>query len=167
MASYGQILDPDYDPRKDDVYTLFTVYFGNPEMTKIKDVGQYSMYTAKIHALLGIEYRYVIVFVYRDESKLGTVEKLNVLKWISLQTRGLPDDHKIPYHSYVPRRMPELDKKISLKSKAETSDGMEQYIYTVQDLPITITLLAKKNASYNASGTVVLALETYSTIVSF
>ena len=36
---------------------------------KLKNVDNYSMYIIKIHALLGIEYRYVIVFVYKDDKK--------------------------------------------------------------------------------------------------
>jgi len=163
MAYHGQPLDVDYDPAKEDLYSLFSQYFKNPKMTKIKDINNYSMYICKIHALLGIEYRYVIVFVNKDELPNGTEKFLLDLYWISLQTRTLTDEHNIPSHAYIPRRIPELDKKIQITTK-----NNEQYKYKVDDLPIEITLLPKsKGLDYQPTGTVVTALETYHTIVSF
>lgn len=164
MAYYGQSLDVDYDINKENVYSLFCEYFKNPKMTKIKNVNKYSMYITKIHALLGIEFRYLIIFVKGDEYSLGTEKLLSELHWISFQTRTLTDEHNIPYHTYIPRRIPALDKKITLNSKDN-----HQYKYAVDYLPIEITLLPKstKGMDYQSTGTVVTALETYYTVVSF
>lgn len=163
MAHYGQVLDNYFDPIKDDYYKYFITYFNNPVMTKLKNVDNYSMYIIKIHALLGIEYRYVIVFVYKDDNVIGGKEELKYLKWISLQTRTLKENYNVGTHTYIPKRLPELNHEINLVKKDE-----EQYIYETKDLPIVITLLPKsKNVDYNSTGNVLNALETYQTIISF
>lgn len=163
MASYGQLINSGFDPVKESVYTLFTEYFENPVMTKIGDVNNFSKYLTKIHALLGVEFRYIIVFVRKNNAKPGSQLSLDRLKWVSLQTRTLSDEHDLSWHAYIPRRLPDLDKKITLVNKDE-----RQYVYTVQDLPLIVTLLPKsKGLDYNSSGTVVSALETYQTIITF
>ena len=164
MASYGQMVESAVDPYKESVYELITAYFENPLATKIKDIDQYSMYMTKIQAQLGIEFRYIVIFVYKDNNQVGILEKLNNLKWISIQTRTLSDDHSLPLHTYIPKRIPRLDQRIALSRKTDRS-----YEYKVENLPITVTLLFKqgKNTDYNTSGTVVTALETYQTIINF
>jgi hypothetical protein len=163
MAAYGQPLNYGYDPTRDSIYPLFANYFENPRLFKIKDVGKYSMYMAKIHALLGVEFRYLIAFVPKNSLSSGDEKFLSQLEWESLQTRTLTDEHNLPYHSYNPRRLADLDKKIWLKEKDE-----HQYVYSVEELPIQIILLPRsKSMDYNPSGTVVPALETYHTLVNF
>lgn len=163
MARYGERLDYGFDPLRDDIYPLFTSYFENPRMRKIKDINSYSMYMIKIHALLGIEYRYLIVFVSKDDNIVGNEKFLGELQWESLQTRTMTDEHNIPFHSYLPRRLDGLDKKISLLHK-----DANQYVYKVEELPLKIVLLPKtKGLDYTNSGSVVSALETYQTLVSF
>ena len=167
MIHYGQLIDSGFDLQKENVYSLFTQYFEDPEMTKIKDIDKYSMYMTKINALLGIEYRYVIAFINKDNDVINSKQSLRDLKWVSLQTRTLTDEHNLPAHSYFPKRLIELDRKISLVSKDD-----KQYFYKVEQLPITITLLSKAKSKsngfdYNSSGTIVVALETYQTIVNF
>jgi hypothetical protein len=159
----GEFIDTGFDPSRELVYNLLVSYFENPLMTKIKDVAQYSMYLTKIQAMLGIEFRYLIVFVLKNKEAVNSTSRLDNLKWISLQTRTLTDDHNISQHSYIPRRIPELDQRIVLENKSE-----RQYLYKVEKLPILITLLPKtKSIDYNSTGTVTTALETYQTIVNF
>jgi len=165
MANYGELLDNDYDPNKDMVYPLFVEYFNNPLMSKLKDTEQNSIYISRIHSLLGIEHRYLIVFVFKDRIPLGTQINLSKLPpWISLQTRTLQDEHQVPFHNYIPRRLNGLNQKIALTHKDEN-----QYVYNVDQLPLIITLLPKTGGSmeYSNSGQVVNALETYQTIVTF
>lgn len=157
------VIEP-FDPITENLYKNIVEYFGNPILTKLKNVNGYTMYIAKIYANLGVEHRYLIVFIHQDNENIGTQEKLSNLRWVSLQTRALTDDHKLTYHAYTPRRLPGLDKKITLVEY----DG-KSYKYKVEDLPLTVSLLpTKKNTGveYNASGSVVTALETYNTILT-
>ena len=113
---------------------------------------------------LSIEYRYLVAVVRKDTFSIGGTKELDEIKWSSLQTRTLADWHDLKVHLYIPRRIPDLDKKISL-----TSSNDKVYTYKTEGLPIKISLLSKSNsgADYAQTGTVVPALETYSTIVSW
>ena len=163
MASYGQKIEYGYDPTRDAIYPLFSEYFENPRMVKIKDVNRFSMYMVKIDAHLGIEFKYLIVFVPLNNLPVGNEKFLAQLEWTSLQTRTLPDEHDIPVHSYQPRRLVSLDKRIHLQKKDES-----QYIYKVDELPLQITLLPKtKHIDYGTQGSVVSAIETFQTLVNF
>lgn len=164
MAQYGQIIDMDYHPDRDNIYKIFIEYFGDLTMTKIKDINNYSMYAAKIHSSLGIEHRYVFIFVINDKLPLGTTDLLSTFQWENLQTRSMYDNHNIQPQFYTPRRLPSLLKKINLVNK-----DPKGYVYDVDSYPLQIILLPKKNESmsYQPTGNIVTALETYQTIVVF
>jgi hypothetical protein len=167
MASYGISLESEHDFRKDAVCPLFVRYFENPELTKIKkDINNYSMYMVEIYSMLGIEKRYLIAFVREDGEMLGQKKRLSELSWDSLQTRTFPEieysSEQVGIHTYNPRRLPELNYKITLQYKDDA-----QYVYTVEKLPIQITLLPKsKHLDYSKNGTIITALETYQTLVN-
>jgi len=160
MAHYGQIIDIGYDPRKEEIYTIFGNYFNFPKMVKIKDVKNYSMYGVKINISLGIEFRYILAFVEKDLNQIGYSKDFKDLKWVVLQTRTLEDDYNIPIHDYIPRRLADLDSNIKLLDT--------NYNYAVEKLPIKITLIPKSGGTeYHSSGTLLSAIETYQTIISF
>lgn len=157
----GEILY-DYDPLKEKIYALMTQYFDNPVMTKMRDVNNFSMYMTRIHTLLGIEFRYIIVFVAKNNEAVGHKERMQNLYWTCLQTLSLDIEHSnLPFHSYRPQRLQELDKDIKLIQKDD-----KQYVYSVAGLPMKITLLPNGKSEYMPSGKVVNALETYQTIVT-
>lgn len=165
MAQYGRPLDTGYDPNRDLIYRNFAEYFEHPVLTKIRDVQQYSVYMAKIYALLGIEQHYVVVLIPKNLEEDGHQERLANLQWESLQTRALEEDHDIPVHSYTPRRLPSINKTIRL-----THQDPNQYVYSVDNMPLKVTLLPRKKdqtMEYSRSGSVVTALETFSTILSW
>ena len=165
MTEYGQVINPDYDPRKNNVYEAFTDYFNNPLLTKIKNVNEYSMYLAKIHAMLGNAFRYLIVFVSEDINPVGHTQQLKDCEWISFQTRTLPDQHDLKSHTYRVEKKPPLDQKISVVTRSETHSK-----YSCETFPIEITLLhTRKNNTYQyqPTGTIVSALETFQTIIKF
>lgn len=165
MAKYGEFLDLGYDPYKEKIFEAFSQYFNNLQMTKIKDVENYSMYMAKIFSQLGIEYRYVIIFIVKDDKPIGSTQALSEMRWVTLQTRSLHDNHKLPNQTYIPRRQPSLMKKITLIKRDVT-----QYTYRCDDYPLLVTLLPTKKDStteYNQTGSIVTALESYNTIVSW
>ena len=165
--NYGELIDSSYNPNKEGIYALFVKYFGDLEMTKIKDVKSnyrtYSMYAAKIYCGLTIQNRYVIIFVQGDKLPKGTTEQLKNLQWITLQTRSLTDNHTIPAQRYKPRRMTEFMTKINMTKKDE-----KQFVYMAEKYPLEIILLPKKKGlPYQPKGSIVSALETYNTIISF
>lgn len=163
MLKYGKPIDAEYSPAKESICADFTRYFGNPAMTKIKDVDSCSVYMAKLNTQLGIEYRYIVAVVKLDTFKPGTAVFLGGMEWLSLQTRTLSDNHDIAVHSYIPQRLKELERKISLVSRDEKS-----YKYTVEGLPLVVTLLPRsKSLDYASNGTLITALETYSTVISW
>jgi hypothetical protein len=164
MAQYGQVLDGGYEPEKDYVYTLFVNYFNNPTMTKIKNINNnYSMYGCKVYCLLSKECRYIIAITYMDTYSFGTVEELKNIKWISLQTRTLSEQYNVETHVYEPKAEGHLATGITRVKKDNNSSTYES-----NELPIIITLLhTQKKSNYQDKGTIVVALETWETIVTF
>lgn len=162
IHKYGESLNAS-EPDKDMLYELFDTYFNHPTMTKIKDVDRYSVYMCKTYCLLSNECRYIVCFVNIDSFPKNTQVKLKDMRWVSIQTRTLTDNHKIPPHNYQPRRFEPLNVAIErVKTEEEAST------YTCQSLPLIITLLHGKNGSteYQAKGNVVSAIETYNTIIT-
>lgn len=164
FTKYGELIDSGIDPIKTPVYRLITAYFKNPKLAKLKDVGNYSMYVSKNDASAGLEFRYLIAFTSSDSEPVGNVEFLENLNWVSLQTRNLKEDYQVPIYAYIPTRLPGLDKKIDLIKKDD-----RQYTYTTQELPLYITLIpnATQSVEYQKSGSVVQAIETYNTILTW
>lgn len=158
----GEILS-DFDPEKEKLYEDFDNYFNHPMMTKIKDVGIYSVYMCKTYCLLSNECRYIIVFVHNDAMPTGTQERLLTLKWISLQTRTLSDQHNIKSHSYQPKKQGPLNVPIN-----RVQITSEASMYICENRPIKITLLHGKNGAieYQDRGNIIAALETYQTIIT-
>lgn len=158
---HGVLIDPDYDPSRDDIYSFFKTYFYNPTMTKIKDIDIYSMYMTKIKCMLGGNmYRYLIAFIPKDGELIGKTEEMGDIRWITLQTRTLEDNHNLPPHSYPPRRYEPL--YVPIKSVKNDLN------YTCDSYPIIVTLIpTKKGTEYQPSGNIVTALETYNTVISW
>lgn len=162
---YGELVDDTYHPQQDYIYSLIVKYFKNPSLTKVKNQNQFSMYVCKIYGLLSKEHRYIIAFTHLNNDPVGTMERLNDIKWINLQTRTLFENMQCNTHSYIPSNDTPLNVNISRKETTKQSS-----MYTCPSLPLSIVLLhtAKKDASsYQNEGTIVAALETYETILSF
>jgi len=169
MTTYGEIID-DYNPVKDTVYKMFSDYFNDPMMTKMKDENNLSMYVSRLYCLLNRECRYVIVFTNETENSIGTLSNLSTLEWVSLQTRTLPENfenfHDIKSsHGYHPSLQGQLNTKIK-----RTKATKEASTYECDELSIIVTLLhTEKNTKevYQNNGTVIHALETFQTIITF
>lgn len=165
MFRYGQLIDADYDPSKNESYNALSDYFNDPSLKKLKDSNGYSMYICKIYSLLGKEQRYLIVFVVKDSTPVGHSANLSDLRWESLQTRTLEEHYDLLPHSYRAVNKPPLNDQIEVISRDENKS-----VYNSVKLPLVITLLhSKKNSLYQYSpkGTVVTALETFQTIITF
>jgi len=165
MASYGEIIE-DYDPARELIYKYFTGYFRNPTMTKIKDTDKYSMYLTKLYCLLNRECRYIIVFTEKTDSPPGSLEELKNINWISFQTRTLSEQYNdVETHGYEPLAEGPLLARIN-----RINITKEVSTYSCDSFPITVTLLhTEKNTpdTYQKSGTIINALETFQTIITF
>ena len=165
MQQFGEIIDGGYEPEKDYIYELFTSYFNNPTMKKTRNQGNFSLYACKIYGLLSKESRYIIVITNIDRNSIGTVEELRTIKWVSLQTRTLNEHLNVETHGYVPISEGHLTAQIY-----KTDANKEATTYSCDDLPLTVTLLhtEKKGAtSYQTKGTIIAAIETFETIITF
>ncbi len=149
---------------KNTIYDAFTLNFNNPSFTKMRDTDQFSIYMCKIYCLLGTTQRYIILFTDTDVFRIGTSRKMAEIQWISLQTRNLDENHDIPLHTYQAKRGSILDAEI-----IRFFSGFDSSDYSCPTIKnLKVTLLHKKNSdslSYANKGTILSALETYSTIV--
>lgn len=167
--NYGTAIDS-YDPRNEDVYTVICKYFNNPMVVKVKDIENenYSMYVAESKCGLSLHSRYIIVLIVQDSSPIGTVQLLNELKWVSFQTRTLIQKFNAgeTLFEYTPSRNP--SNKINLIQREE-----KHCKYSCNDLPINITLVLENwepkqtTQTYQKTGTLSQAIETWKTIITF
>jgi len=166
MAEYGQLLNfENKDNRLDFLYTNLDIYFKHPTMFKTKDTKNYSIYMCKLYCLLSEHCRYIIAIVSHDAHPLNTQQKLKNLRWVSLQTRTLKDQHDLPSHNYQPSKDNSINKTIT---RVEITD--KKSTYKCEDLPIEISLLHNQEKDYTTeyqdTGTIVAALETFETVIT-
>ena len=166
--NYGVVIS-EYKIETKTIFKYFNDYFNSPTMTKIKDVGLFSMYMSKLYCLLSKECRYLVVFVKTDTNQIGYNEQLINLDWVSFQTRTLNSDEytgiSMKNHSYEV-----VGKGPLLAEIVRDSITPEASLYKCKDLDIVVTLLhTEKNTKevYRDAGNVISALETFQTIVTF
>ena len=165
MSIYGEPID-DFSPQRTQVYQQFVTYFEDPIMTKIKDNEKFSTYATKLYCLLSKECRYLIAIVYRTVNVIGTQIRLSDIEWVSFQTRTLRESYLCNSHSFIVNSSHEFSRSV-IERKEVTKESSS---YEALNLPIIITLLhtPKKTAdSYQKRGTVMLALETFETVITF
>lgn len=161
MSTYGFVIDEEVEHNA--LLDYFDDYFNHPILYKMKNVDtRYSLYMVKTYCLLNTQCRYIIIVVPYDDKPLLTKLPLKGVNWVSLQTRELSENHKIPFHNYQPSSFPVLNKKIE---RVEQTDTMSTYI--CRDYPLTIKLLQKKGINeFQSKGTLINAIETYQTIIT-
>lgn len=164
--NYGVPIDNNFKPDREPIYDMFTKYLNNPVMSKIKNDNNLSMYLTKTYCLTSTTCRYIIAFVPINKSSIGSIENLSELNWVSLQTRTLEEKFQnIGPHGYTPQEKGPLMSKIH-----RTKITKEASTYQCEDYPLIITLLhdTKKNSdSYQTSGNIILALESWNTIITW
>ena len=157
---YGEVIQNNIYIEK--IYEIFTYYYNNPIMTKMYNYENHGVYYCKIKFMLGLQYRYIIVFVENDTNNINSKLNLENLKWSSFQARTIKDNYDIPIYNYVkPKSIPpELLYTI-------TKQDSNKNIYTCSEFPIEIELLTTDRVSmYSSEGTIFQSLETYQTIVN-
>ncbi len=164
MSEHGQMIQ-DYEPEKDIVYAGVTTYFNNPTMVKIESADpNYAQYMTRTYCLLTNECQYLIAIVKEDYMPLGHSQFLSNLFWVCFQTRTLPKRDDVPSHNYQPSRSGVLWSPITRVAKTDKSST-----YKSDEFPITVTLLgeSKGGAPWQDAGNIVLALQSFQTIVTF
>lgn len=161
MSTYGLVIDDEIE--HDALLDYFDDYFNHPTLYKIKNIeDKYSLYMVKTYCLLNTQCRYIIIIIPIDSNPLHTPLQMRGIKWISLQTRELSDNHKIPSHNYQPSSFSPLNKKIERVEQTENSST-----YFCTEYPLTVKLLQKKGINeFQSKGTLISALETYQTIIT-
>lgn len=161
MSTYGLVIDDEVESNA--LLDYFDEYFNHPTLYKIKDIdAKYSLYMVKIYCLLNTQCRYIVMVVPYDTNPVHFPMELRGVDWVSLQTRELSENHKIPNHSYQPANFPPLMKKIQ---RIDQTENMSTYI--CNDYPLTIKLLHKKGINeFQSKGTIISALETYQTVIT-
>jgi hypothetical protein len=160
----------DYSPHKETIYNLITNYFDNPKMIKLYDtdkgVDSKSIYACKIYSLLSIDNRYIIAVTKKDTLPINFNVYLKDLYWECFQTRSIRD---YPYrfdtsHKYSIKKSKEYTIPFHVRSR--TKDSSE---YTSNEMNILISLLnsGKSIYTFGNEGTLVSALETFNTIITF
>lgn len=84
------------------IYSLFTTYYNNPIMTKLKydQNTNISSFYVKIYSQLLNQFRYLIINIPDNDHPIQTKIYLENLKWNSLQTRILDKNHNIDTINY-------------------------------------------------------------------
>jgi len=160
---YGELIDGGYNPY--EIYPHFVKYFKNPLMTKVKDQERFSMWVCKIYGLLSKEHRYLIIFTELDTNPISSTQNLENLHWVNLQTRTLTENINCKVHSYIPSNETPLRVTIN---RVNITDASSTYSCDAFPLSIVLFHTAKKDRnSYQSQGTIVAALETYETSISF
>jgi len=164
MSRYGKIIE-NIDINKENIYTVLLDYFGDMDMIKIKDENMYSFYYAKISTMLKNGNRYLIAIVNRDNMPLDSTVPLSSLKWVCFQTRISDEYLNIPKQQYTPKKSDIFNSRIYIKNRCKESSeyGCEKFSN------ILITLLHVHNIEYEFpnEGTLLAALETFRTIITF
>ena len=136
------------------------------------DFGVFGIYKARITTLTTNGEKFIVAFVENDTHQIGTQKLLSSLKWSNFQARETFDMRKEfngidlqpqSYSSDTGFSSSLLKDKIQLVKK--TKQG---YIYRTENLPIKIELLfTNENDFYASTGTVLSAIDIFSTIISF
>lgn len=164
--NYGESIDPDYKPGNDQLYAAFVEYFGDPDMTKIKNINGHGMYVAKSDCMLATHSRYLIAFVNSDTESISKTLPLSYLPWKVLQMRTLTDMYNVETFSHQSSSS-KLREIIQVKSRTDKS-----CVYTCEGYPISVSLICEDwekgqdNANkYHSRGRLYNAVETWKTII--
>ena len=146
------------------IYQVLCNYYNTPELTKISNEGEHSIYWCKTNSLLSNAHRYLVVFVDRDVFFIGSTRPMNELNWKVFQARSLPESKKLTPHTYRASNRAPFNTQCSLLNRTTASTS-----YKLDTFPIEITLLHTKNDTfeYPDQGTLASALETFQTILTF
>lgn len=166
VSKYNQVISQN-EYSEMTMKKIILSYFGNIYLEKIKDQDDDSIYVARMPSKLMNEFRYIIVFVNKDNKNVGNITSLSLLNWKCLQTRQIPDRYNISLKTqeYTANDIPPFNTDIFLVDQNEKRSK-----YRCKEFPtLEIVLLNKKSDTfmYPKKGSICSALETYKTILCF
>ena len=164
MEKYGTVFDKNFNLKKDRFRNLIVQYYQNPTLQKVKNTGTQSVYMAKVDNNLLTESQYIVATCNRDNESIGIMISLENLYWNSFQTRYLKNANAIPFTYTIPK-----DKKFNiLLELVERQEKISKY--RVQNHKSVFISLLHSNQNlyeYPSTGTLLTALETFKTIITF
>ena len=143
-----------FSPEKEYIYDIFSNYYDNPLLYKIKDENGFSLN----------EKRFLIV---TTKGTLEQQKRLRNIPWLTLQVRTLTNNNQynhLPVFKYKVKRLPEYNEPLVVQSRTK-----EITHYKTSKLPINVSLLHSKGLEYEYpnDGTLISALETFHTIIKW
>jgi len=164
MNKYGTIFEPNFNLNKDKFRALIVEYYQNPRLQKVKDTKTQSVYMAMVSNQLLAKKQYIVVTCTKDKYPIGKISYLVYLQWNSFQTRYLENSSTI-IMSYIIPSLSKFDIKLQL---IERQEEISRY-KTLGDFSVYVSLLHdnKNLYEYPNLGTLISALETFKTIITF
>lgn len=160
-----------YDPRRDFIYDTIAGYYQNPSMIKIpprEETGM-DLFAIRVSSMLLKDRRFLFVLCPPDPTiPVGSRLPMRSIQWEILQARSIVDDDdlaSLPVMKYDIQRNAFKDYRLI---RDNGTDDWTSY-RSSPSLPLIIHLLHRKKGrhEYSAEGTIVAALETYQTILTF
>lgn len=149
-----------------DIYSNISKYFGNIALTKLKEVGDTSMYYAKVGCLTCLENKYIAVVLKNDNKPIGYSDYLINLRWICFQTRLLdtPPSNTLRSINYTSENTDFLNEVVQLFDKNDI-----KYTYFSNKYPILqVDLLCDdEQKEYSNKGTMKACLDTFACMLTF
>lgn len=146
--------------------------YNDPILEKVEEIGNASIYKAKINSMLvASSMKYIVVISVNDLTPIFQNKKLSQINWASFQTRQIPKHHvdKSLYN------LPEININYSeipslLKDKITKIDTYEDKVeYISSNIPVKIVLLTEnreKGLAMKNESTIERALSYFDTIIS-
>ena len=159
---------------KNDFRNSITKYFGNPVMTKLRELSNgYSIYYAKVGCMLCVEDRYILCFIRNDNEEIFTNMKLSSLQWVSFQTRTIEQleiltSDGMKKITLKTQEKPTFTDKNILDKIYQTEKKSDRNVYSFDIQPVKVELLyTESDTEYSNSGTLQTALETFNCVLTF
>ena len=146
------------------IYSLFTTYYNNPIMTKLKydQNTNISSFYVKIYSQLLNKFHYLIINIPDNDHSINTKIYLENLKWNSLQTRILDKNYDIHTINYQSNHLNDITLHIVNRQNNMTT-------YECKFLNIRVYVLHTKDNNlyeYPEKASLAQALEEFKTLVN-
>ena len=165
MEKYGKVFDQTFNIDKERAYRLINEYFDNPDMKKIKNDDNESIYMAYNNTQLLTNNQFIICTCVKDNHPIGTIKKLISIKWDAFQTRMLDFDKSNHLKfSYIAKNTPKFMSKLVVSDRTQF---ITKYICKEYNLYISLLHENKHEYEYPDIGILNQSLESFKTIITF